>query len=293
MEEYDINIYHERCSDGIASAWVCQKKNPTIQLISCIAGKDPKMDIEDCKDKKIIFTDICPSVDFLEKICKIAEKVTILDHHITAYHKIEEWSSKPDNLITIFEKEKSGCMITWDYFYPEEEMPFFIQYIGDRDLWRWSLPYSKEINEVLFEENHISLHGLSLLHDSDKESMIERGKELLSMKKILIEHGMNTARECTFMDEYQVWLYTGFDTLRSDIGSELTKKRIKNGELPNFCVHWRYDIISNEFWLSMRSTDEQIDVSKICQRFGGGGHRNASGCTLPPNTLLRDIFHFM
>ena len=33
----------------------------------------------------------------------------------------------------------------------------------------------------------------------------------------------------------------------------------------------------NTFKVSMRSRGK-IDVSKICSEFGGGGHRNASGC---------------
>ena len=296
---YDINIYHERCSDGIASAWVCQRFNPSIHLISCIAGKNPMIIPVDCIGKKIIFTDICPSTEYLEELCKYAEKVTILDHHVTAYQKIEGWKTKPDNLFTIFVNNQSGCMITWDYFYPGEEMPFFIQYIGDRDLWKWELPYSKEINEVLFVDNYITFEGLTKLDNPIKYSslisLIKRGEELLTEKKILIQRGIESAKECKFVMEektYGIWLYTGLDDLRSDIGSELTKKTLKNGCLPDFCVHWRYNISTNEFWLSMRSTDELTDVSKICQKYGGGGHRNASGCTLPPHLLPRDIFHF-
>ena len=34
-----------------------------------------------------------------------------------------------------------------------------------------------------------------------------------------------------------------------------------------------------EFRLSLRSKGE-VDVAKVAERFGGGGHRNASGCTL-------------
>ena len=36
---------------------------------------------------------------------------------------------------------------------------------------------------------------------------------------------------------------------------------------------------SGEFKVSMRS-NEQVNVSKICQFFGGGGHVKAAGCTI-------------
>jgi hypothetical protein len=40
----------------------------------------------------------------------------------------------------------------------------------------------------------------------------------------------------------------------------------------------------------MRSDNTKQDVSVICKELGGGGHRNASGCTLKGNITLRDIF---
>ncbi len=38
-------------------------------------------------------------------------------------------------------------------------------------------------------------------------------------------------------------------------------------------------IENNRYKLSVRSVDK-IDVCKVCKQFGGGGHKNASGCTI-------------
>ena len=40
-----------------------------------------------------------------------------------------------------------------------------------------------------------------------------------------------------------------------------------------------YELKQNEFKVSLRSK-EKIDVSKIAQYFGGGGHMRAAGCDL-------------
>lgn len=40
----------------------------------------------------------------------------------------------------------------------------------------------------------------------------------------------------------------------------------------------------NEFRVSMRSTGE-LDVSAVCARFGGGGHKRASGCTVLASSI--------
>ena len=43
---------------------------------------------------------------------------------------------------------KSGCRITWDYFY-NEECPLFIRMIEDRDIWKWLIPKSREFTAGL------------------------------------------------------------------------------------------------------------------------------------------------
>jgi len=39
------------------------------------------------------------------------------------------------------------------------------------------------------------------------------------------------------------------------------------------------EISNNQYKVSMRSKDN-TDVARVCNHFGGGGHRNAAGCTI-------------
>lgn len=41
------------------------------------------------------------------------------------------------------------------------------------------------------------------------------------------------------------------------------------------------ELQSRQVKVSFRSRAEELDVSKICERFGGGGHRQAAGATMP------------
>ncbi len=50
-----------------------------------------------------------------------------------------------------------------------------------------------------------------------------------------------------------------------------------------------YQTGPDEFKVSMRSKDERFDVAKLAQKFGGGGHVLASGCTIKSNTP--DLFN--
>jgi len=42
--------------------------------------------------------------------------------------------------------------------------------------------------------------------------------------------------------------------------------------------------------VSLRSLSEEVDVSELAQRHGGGGHARAAGCRLPPGELAREQF---
>ncbi|MCS7051272.1 MAG: DHHA1 domain-containing protein, partial [Thermomicrobium sp.] len=42
--------------------------------------------------------------------------------------------------------------------------------------------------------------------------------------------------------------------------------------------------------VSLRSADAAVDVARLCQRYGGGGHPRAAGCRLPPGASARRLF---
>ena len=51
-----------------------------------------------------------------------------------------------------------------------------------------------------------------------------------------------------------------------------------------------YELKLNEFKVSLRSNDD-VDVSKIAQYFGGGGHKKAAGFTMTgqPFDVLNNV----
>ncbi len=302
IKNFDIIVYHEYCSDGITSAWIVKnnENNNNSFLIPCKAGTNPRFNLNEIIKKNIIFVDICPSVEYLLTLCNIANNVVILDHHISAYRNIEEIENKPHNLFTVFDMNRSGCMITWDYFHDNSVRPWYVNYVGDRDLWKWELPDSKDINTALFEDKHISFNGLSnlaILTYEDENSIInsikERGIQINKFRNQIIEKETKKAIHCTFIfDEtlYNIWLYNGPEDLRSDIGNALMQINFKNGLKPDFAVNWRYDVKTHEFWLSMRGEEWSPDLSIICKKYNGGGHPKASGCSMSGNIELRSVF---
>ena len=242
----------------------------------------------------VIFVDICPKIDYLLELVKIAKYVVILDHHKSSEQMIldnKELLASIKNLSIEFDMERSGCQMTWDYFFDSQTRPFFIDYMGDRDLWTWKLPFSKEINNALWELGYIDSYDLTkmtgLLEDSETKfnDLKSKGELIENMNKRQIDIGVANALEAQFKFEnkiYRVWLAGNVNPiLRSELGNVLCSKPFKDGIMPDFTACWQYDPKSDEWWISFRGVSTRSpDLSVLSSRLGGGGHPMASGITL-------------
>ncbi len=69
----------------------------------------------------------------------------------------------------------------------------------------------------------------------------------------------------------------------SDLDGVIDQLRVTEGVE---CALFLYEKAEGQFKISMRS-NEKVDVRKIAEKFGGGGHMRAAGCTMDGN--VRDI----
>lgn len=293
---FDCVVYHSPCPDGTCAAWIVQKYhndlNKEIDFFPCRAGCAPDEDIYYFENKTIVFVDICPSVEYLLQLSDLAKKIQIIDHHKTNFEKILEMGEIPENIFYNFDMNFSGCQLTWRYFY-SNEAPWFVDYIGDRDIWKFALPNTNEYFSGMMDENLMNLEGFQKMYenldnDEFKLNIFNVGKKALEFREKCIQNIIKYNKlECTYKN-FRIWLYSATKDLTSDVGNRLMKYKFEDEALPDFTVGWIYDIENDEFWISMRSINEKQDVSQICKEFGGGGHRNASGCTVKGK--LRDIF---
>ena len=293
---FDTIVYHYPCNDGVASLWIANYNKDIPEKVSCKAGTNPQIDVF---NKNIIFVDLCPKLDYLFEICKTAKNVVILDHHKTTIDTFEINKKKcPDNLHLVLDITKSGCQITWDYFFPGSKGPWFIDYVGDRDLWAWKLPNSKEINQVFFDNNMFDayyLDNITKLLDYTQEQIndiVKEGTVLLKVQKKQMDTAIYRSLEATIkVNEtiYNVWLGTTYGD-RSELGNLLTNKPLSSGNLPDFSATWIYEPKANEWWISLRGHKVSPDLSVIAGAFGGGGHKSASAFSIKSPQTLTDIF---
>jgi oligoribonuclease NrnB/cAMP/cGMP phosphodiesterase (DHH superfamily) len=250
------------------------------------AGKDP---VFETTNKNIIFIDVCPSLNFLVVHSKLANSIKILDHHKSAYDmylKNYELLNRINNIEFIFDMERSGCQIAWDYFFPNKDRSWFIDFVGDRDLWRWELENSKEICSAfdylcVLDENELSkIDSLSNYDFEDIENLISIGKIINNYQNKLVEKEANNSVQGTLLvgdKKYNVNVGSIIYSLVSDLGNALTKKQLDDGNKPDFGIVWNYNLSYDTWHISLRGHDESPDLSEIAKYFGGGGHAKASG----------------
>ena len=282
---FDIVFFHYPCQDGLTSGWIVNKfHNNNIELYPIQHGK--KIDItDDFKNKKIIFCDYSPPLEILDELEKIAKEIVILDHHISAQKTLQNKD------YAIFDMEKSGAGLTWEYFYPNIDMPNFVQMVQDRDLWKWEIQNSKELTSGLYTIcSSIEMYDFKKLFKIFDELYenpfkldfyIEIGnitnKVLLMKCKYMAKDHLT---KITKYKDYNVCIVNCSSDMSSDLGNI-----ISSSENVDFAVLWNYNHPKEEYRISLRSNNK-VDVSIIAQEYGGGGHKNASGLTSKINPII-------
>jgi oligoribonuclease NrnB/cAMP/cGMP phosphodiesterase (DHH superfamily) len=305
----NIVYYHFPCQDGIAGAWcafVTLKNEP---VNTDYFGLNPAkyINVESYQHNHentiLYFIDVLPTRDIIT-LCQYVKKVVILDHHKT---NLEYINSLPmiANLEVVFDIEKAGAQIAWDYFNPSTIRPWFIDYIADRDLWTWKLPDSRAINSGLQNKGHLdSIEELdtfykAIQHTNPKiimNQIANYGYAIASYQKRLIDTAVRHAIYLKFSDDttgIQTYCWAGTITqdMVSDLGSVLSEQELLDGTMPMFAVIYTYYPLDNEYLLSLRSSTKEhgIDVSRIAKSIDpyGGGHKNAAGCKLSNDTFWK------
>jgi oligoribonuclease NrnB/cAMP/cGMP phosphodiesterase (DHH superfamily) len=302
IKDFDSIIYHGPCPDGTGGLWAACHYKPIKNRYACKAGLNPKGNYT---NMNIIFVDLCPQIDYLLELVKIAKYVVILDHHKSSENRIKNNKlllSKIKNLHIEFDMNRSGCQMAWDYFFDSKPRPFFIDYMGDIDLWKFNLDHSKEINAALTELEYIDSYDLSKLTQllNSVEEKIDYLKNagkiiLISYEKQIKIAVSNAIEGKIFIGDklYRIWLGGNINPgLRSYLGNALCEKPFKDGTMPDFSATWMYDPKSDEWWIGLRGIQERSpDLSELASYYGGGGHSEASGFIISSSPkLLKEIF---
>ena len=276
-------IYHgPHCPDGITAAAIVWNifKNK-VKYIPYSHGMEPP----NVKDEYVLILDFAFSEDKLNKMLYDAKELLIIDHHKTNLNNLINLSDNHK----IFDMNECGASLTWYFFHPNDELPKFVKYIKDRDIWLKELPFTDEFSSGLYQmilniieltENEKLENYCEISKDENINNIISKGTIILDYQKKYRNMILNKSK-CEFVklidNKYYIIACSEFTpTLKSDIGNDL----VNYYKLCDFAIVPTYDINYDSTHFSLRSSDDKTDVSKIAELYGGGGHRNASGIVL-------------
>lgn len=261
-----IVIYHSPCQDGFTAAWAVWKAHPDWEFYPAKHGDPPP----DVVGRDVYFVDFSYKRPVILEMAKSAKVITILDHHKTAQADLVDL---PSNVFVDFNMEKSGARLAWEHFHASEEVPLLVQYVEDRDLWKFKYPETKDISCAIFSYPYDFKTWTSLQKDLDFsiESLATEGSAILRKQDKDVEELLGN-RFRMQIGGYDVPVANLPYTFSSDAGNILAQ-----GE--PFGATFYLD--GESAFFGLRSTEDGIDVSEIAKMFGGGGHRHAAGFKVP------------
>jgi oligoribonuclease NrnB/cAMP/cGMP phosphodiesterase (DHH superfamily) len=285
-------IYHKGCVDGFTAAWACYKgfqdKTPvgfeSFDYLPASYGDIPP----DVTGKRVFVVDFSYTREQLIAMNEQAESLVVLDHHKSARERLEGLD------YCHFDMDRSGASMAWDFFFGgKEDRPWIVNYVQDRDLWRFELPHSREVNAYLqiqeqTFENWDSLNDLISVFRA-----AEFGSIALKTQKNYVE---TTASQDAHMVRFAGHIVPCINASYW-CGSELLELLAKTPVAPKpgmtwcealeregvvqppFAIGWHV-IASGGYVYQLRSrkqSGQAFDVSALAEMHGGGGHREAAG----------------
>ncbi len=233
------------------------------------------------KDEQVYIVDYSISPDEMRELLNITKDVTWIDHHKTAIEKYKEFEHE---IRGIRYDGVSGCMLTYCYIHHmtargegeikpfdismTEDAPMFTKLIDDWDVWKFNYGDDTRYFQIAFNAYDFSpcADTWDMFLDNDGEqTLIEQGK-------IMIQYRDNWAKN---------YMKLGFETEFEGHKCFAVNLGCCNSDYFKSLPEGKYEILmpfvfdGNVYTVSLYSTT--VDVSEIAKKYGGGGHKGASG----------------
>jgi oligoribonuclease NrnB/cAMP/cGMP phosphodiesterase (DHH superfamily) len=193
------------------------------------------------------------------------------DHHKTTLEKYNSGTFKdiPGTRVV----GKSGALLVWEYIHPDDDPPMYVQLINDYDLW------------MLKDEDTVHFANGLLLHDTTPQAKIWR--MLKEDDPAFMQHILNLGEVIGAFKEQHYAEYIrryGYGRKYADykciiINTAKTTTKAFESVKFDYDIFVSYAYNGDRYVVSLYAANHEIDVADIAKRFGGGGHRGASGFT--------------
>lgn len=258
-------IYHGNCADGFAAALAVRLHYGAdgVDFHPGVYSEPPPNFL----GRQVIMVDFSYKRPTLLAMAAETESILILDHHKSAAAELVDL---PPNVTTIFDMNRSGAVIAWEHFHDDRVPPLFL-HIQDRDLWRFDLRGTREIQAAVFSRPY----EFDLWEELLQMDMVELYREGIAIERKHhkdVHELLGVTRRRMIIGGHDVPVANLPYTLVSDAAHIMAQNE------PFAGCYW--DTTDGRVF-GLRSAEEGLDVSEIAVAYGGGGHEHASGFTMP------------
>lgn len=280
----DVVIYHASCTDGFTAAWAVHRRWPKAITYVAQQYNGPPLPV-DVTGKAVLIVDFSYKRPVLDALAAKAASLHVIDHHASAEREL---AGMPG---CIFDMDRSGAGLAWDILHPGRPRPPLVDYAEDHDLWRKKLPLEREIGAAIATRQRT-------FDDWDDIGLVPEGERDLWIQR-MAEEGRGALRH---EDAYNRAMLERVQTLTFDGltvpyvnapgfgASQLLHEVMKAYKAP-MVVGWSV-VASGQVIFSLRG-DGTYNLEALAVLYGGGGHRNAAGFDMPPNTRPETVVQWL
>lgn len=259
-------FYHDNCYDGFGAAWVAHKKLGNSASYHSYKWNSPLPDMSNCY---VYFVDVTCDLEQIRALEAKNCKVVVIDHHQTTPDKLKGFEG------LIFDNRHSGAALCWQYWFNDESMPELLQYIQDRDLWKFNLRDTAAVHAVLesYPMDFKVWDGLDIKH------MLQEAPSIMRLRE----------QQVANIVEHIVWLdIAGYHVpmVNSPVMMSEVATAVLNANPSAQFAGYFFVREDERIQVGLRSKGN-FDVSEIAKLYHGGGHKNAAGFEVAcPEDLL-------
>jgi oligoribonuclease NrnB/cAMP/cGMP phosphodiesterase (DHH superfamily) len=303
-----VVLYHKSCTDGYVSAlnfYAYYKEKGTLEDVVFIPVQygERLPDIKILEGNMIYVLDFSFSKEDTIELLRVAGSVSMLDHHKKAIDTLftgEKFISNSvvenDDCAGVYlmhtktatlyiNNKESGATLAYNeigILIQNDQIRGRLQYLSDhtkdRDLWIFSLKDTLAVYEYINTFNNNLQLGYEHLLSNDSVvffQMLEKSQTRVDMRNELAKKYANRHQIVDFLG-YKIPMVNVTSDFSSIVGDILNKNN-------SFAL--TYATSADKVYVSLRSDKNAIDVNEIAKLFGGGGHVNAAGFSLPIKEL--------
>lgn len=299
-EPRNIIIYHGADLDGFSSAALVAIYHEANNLLYELVSYNYGYSFDDCliaPNTNIWAVDISFPPDIMKQIQKECNSFTWIDHHVSAIKSSVTNDYEDINGLRII--GKAGCELVWEYCKKKLNFDFAkndylklsytpIYLLGRYDVWDHSdqdvMPFQYGMRCAdwrPYDKLQIDKWKDLLSNVSEINNIIENGKAILEyVKQTNFITANSKAYQCTFETHNCIALNT--PTSNSQVFDSFY-----DPEKHDYMIVWSYSPKAGNYSASIYSTKEDCDCSIIATKYGGGGHKGASGFTVTDCSIFQ------